>query len=74
MAVNWSVRHLVCQTHGCELAVTWRADGRWGWAVSVAGERIAAGLAHSQQGAQDAAVDAARRHARNDGIVQLSMF
>ncbi|WP_448207038.1 hypothetical protein [Azospirillum sp. sgz302134] len=74
MTAKWSVRQLVCQAHGCELAVTWRADGRWTWTVSVAGERIAAGIAQSQEGAQDAASDAAYRHARDDGTVQLTMF
>lgn len=74
MAANWSVRQLVCQAHGCELIVTWRADARWTWAVSVAGERIAVGVANSQEGAQDAALHAADRHARADGTVQLTMF
>ncbi|CAO3381465.1 hypothetical protein [Azospirillum argentinense] len=74
MAANWSVRQLVCQAHGCELAVSWRTDGRWTWTVSVAGERIAVGIAQSQEGAQDAAATAAERHARADGIIQLSMF
>ncbi|HEY0833649.1 MAG TPA: hypothetical protein VGE72_07040 [Azospirillum sp.] len=72
--VNWSVRQLVSRAHGCELAVAWRADGRWTWAVSVASDRVAAGVALSQQGAQEAAADAAARHARNDGSVQLTMF
>ena len=74
MAAIWSVRQAVCQAHGCELSVTWRPDGRWVWIVSVAGARIAAGTSPSQRGAQDAALDAADRHARNDGTVQLSMF
>lgn len=74
MRGNWSVRQLASQAHGCELAVAWRGDGRWAWAVSVAGERVATGLAQSLEGAQDAAVDAAARHAREDGSVQLSMF
>lgn len=74
MAAIWSVRQVVCQAHGCELAATWRADGRWTWTVSVAGERIAVGVSNSQEGAQDAALNAAERHARNDGTVQLTMF
>ena len=42
--------------------------------MSVAGERIAMGIAQSQEGAQDAAIDAAERHARADGVIQLTMF
>ena len=74
MTANWSIRHLVCQAYGCELAVMWRADGRWTWIVSVAGERIAGGISQSMEGAKDAADAAANRHARNDGTVQLTMF
>lgn len=71
---GWSVRQLACRAHGCDLAVAWRADGRWTWTVSVAGDRVAAGIAPSQPGAQEAAMEAAARHARDDGTVQLSMF
>ncbi|HYG89915.1 MAG TPA: hypothetical protein VD978_27095 [Azospirillum sp.] len=72
--IVWSVRHQVASAHGCELAVLWRADGRWAWIVTVAGERIADGLARSQEGAQDAAADAAYRHARADGRIQMDLF
>ncbi|WP_237907766.1 hypothetical protein [Azospirillum brasilense] len=54
--------------------MSWRTDGRWTWTVSVAGERLAVGIAQSQDGAQDAAANAAERHARADGIIQLTMF
>ena len=66
MTANWSIRHLVCQAYGCELAVMWRADGRWTWIVSVAGERIAGGISQSMEGAKDAAVDAADRSSAAD--------
>ena len=42
--------------------------------VTVAGERIADGMARSQDAAQDAAVRAARDHAIKDGSIQLDMF
>jgi len=38
------------------------------------GERIADGIARSQDAAQDAAVRAARDHASKDGSIQLDMF
>lgn len=70
----WSARHLVCRAHGCELSVMWRLDGRWSWVVTVAGERIADGQARSQEGAQDAAVEAARRHSDDGGRIQLPLL
>ncbi|NUB00215.1 DUF2188 domain-containing protein [Azospirillum melinis] len=69
----WTVRHVVTRLHGCDLAVTWRSDG-WGWVVTVAGEQVASGRARSQASAQDAAVQAARRHADDGGKVQLPLF
>ena len=72
--VIWAVRQLVSKAHGCELAVVWRGDGRWAWSVAVAGDRVATGISQSQQGAQEAAIEAAARHAQSDGTVQLSMF
>ncbi|SMH45943.1 DUF2188 domain-containing protein [Azospirillum agricola] len=69
----WSVRHMVTRIHGCDLAVTWRPDG-WLWSVTVAGEPIAKGTARSQEGAQDAAVRAARRHVDDGGRMQLPLF
>ncbi|MBP2315532.1 hypothetical protein [Azospirillum soli] len=69
-APAWFTRHAVARAHGCDLAVMWKPDGRWAWVVMVAGEQITSGLAHSQEGAQDAAVDAARRHADDGDRVQ----
>ncbi len=70
----WFPRHMVSRAHGCDLAILWRQDGRWAWIVTVAGERIIDGLARSQEGAQDAAVEAARRHAADDGRIQLPLL
>ena len=73
-APAWSTRHAVCSAYGCDLAVMWRADGRWAWVVSVAGEQVASGLARSQEGAQDAALVAARRNDDDGGKVQLPLL
>lgn len=70
----WSVRHATARAHGCDLAVMWRADGRWAWVVSVAGEQVASGLARSMEGAQDTAVEAARRNDNDGGRVQLPLL
>ncbi|MBP2297357.1 hypothetical protein [Azospirillum picis] len=69
----WSVRNAITRIHGCELAVTWRPDC-WTWVVTVAGEQVASGKARSQDGAQDAAVLAARRHADDGGKIQLPLL
>lgn len=69
----WSVRHVVTRIHGCDLAVTWRPEC-WVWTVTVAGEQVASGRSRSQEGAQNAAVQAARRHADDGGKVQLPLF
>ena len=73
-APAWSVRHAVARAHGCDLAVMWRADGRWSWVVSVANEQVASGVARSQEGAQEAAVEAARRNNDDGGRVQLPLL
>jgi len=72
--IAWFAKHLTARAHGCDLAVLWRPDGRWGWMMTVAGERVADGIARSQDAAQDAAVRAARDHASKDGSIQLDMF
>lgn len=70
---HWSVRHAVTRIHGCDLAVMWRAEA-WVWSVSVAGEQVASGRARCREGAQGAAVQAARQHADDGGRVQLPLF
>ena len=71
---NWSTRHAVARAYGCDLAVMWRGPELWAWLITVAGEHVASGAARTMEGAQDAALRAAKAHADGGGRVQLSLL
>ncbi|KAA0675823.1 hypothetical protein [Roseomonas genomospecies 6] len=71
---NWTTRHAVTRTCGCDLAVVWRGPEVWAWVVTVAGEQVRSGSARTMIGAQDAALRAAKAHADDGGRVQLPLL
>lgn len=71
---TWMTRHAVTRAYGCDLAVMWRGPDVWAWLITVAGEHVASGTARTMEGAQGAALRAAKAHSDNGGRVQLPLL